>query len=148
MGINYYIVAIISGKNNTKYLHTICHIGKGSRLNINELLRFFCNFLPENRELMKWMHQIFLTIGRSQMTLDEATVFKLRLCEIYDFYIGYSENFHCKDEYGKIMSFREVLSCMSTKYQDIILSPIDEGADGYIINELHVATDSFVKYPD
>lgn len=135
MGVNYYIYFTIPSKDTT-FSSQVCHIGKNQRagwVDFISLYEFFSSFDVDLQRLS----EIKEKLEEDTLTEADSIGFQTLLLDFYETHV--SDAFECRDEYGKVMSFREIIVSMTrTGYKKY-------GTSSYMLDGLSISrsTDFF-----
>lgn len=135
MGINYYIDIDMKLANGKCYYERVCHIGKGSHLDIISLSNFFVRFCENNDDSL---YEITRKLKEDKIEESDVGEFRELLNNLYNDFC--SEEFTCEDEYGSKISFRDIINKMKNDHKYMRHGPRSYTLDGLYIDD---STDFF-----
>jgi hypothetical protein len=129
MGTNYYIYIII---HEVKFEHRICHIGLRNCLDFISMYNFFKSFEIETDNFYR-LDIIHDKLIDNELTEVDVMGFSKLLCDLYTECTN--DLFICKDEYGNIKTFDEIITYMSNGNKEFITyNDGDYKVDGHILS--------------
>lgn len=109
MGINYYIYLTIPSKDTT-FSTEVCHIGKSQIYGYLDFISLYDFFSGFDTDLHK-ISEIKEKLEDDTLTEADSLGFQALLIDFYETHV--SDSFECRDEYGNVMSFREIIVALS-----------------------------------